>query len=137
MMAVALTTATSAFAAASDAIEATPPSPAFTAPVTVNDFQLDTKMVVHGWVLCVSEATAETIVKARDRGIDEVLAAYADLRAAKSCGQFPELQVILHEPVYQSGAKVDFDARVYAASVNIGGGWPDGFVIYGALPDTR
>ncbi len=136
MMVAALATPTGAFAAASDVIDEPTPSPAFAAPVTVNDFQLDTEMVVHGWVLCISENSAEKIVKARDGGIDEAIAAYADLKALKSCGQFPELHVILHEPVYQSDPNVDVDARVFAASVNIGGGWPNGFVVYGALPDN-
>jgi hypothetical protein len=138
VVAAMMTVQTGAFAAASDPVEATNPSPGFDALApAAADFTLGKELVVHDWVLCVSASTAEQIAKARGEGVAAARTAYADLKAAKSCGQFPELHVILHEPVYQSDAKVDYDARIFAASVNIGGGWPDGFVVYGALPGNR
>jgi hypothetical protein len=134
LLAATIAVPAGAIAATSDRVEATGVPPAFdTLPAASADFQLGTELVVHDWVLCVSQSSAEQIAKARDEGVAAARAAYADLKAAKSCGQFRELHVILHQPVYES----DRDARAFAASVNIGGGWPDGFVVYGALPDNQ
>jgi hypothetical protein len=130
VLTAAILTQAAAIAATSDPIEMpTKPAPALDAAPAA-DFQLGTELTVHDWVLCVSESTAEQIAKARDESIDAALATYANLQAAKSCGRFPELHVILKQAVYES----DRDARAFAASVNIGGGWPDAFVVYGALP---
>jgi hypothetical protein len=108
---------------------------AVTAPAAVPaDFDLDTEIVVHDWVLCVSRDSATAIGQARAESVAAALAAYADLKAAKTCGQFDELRVILREPLYESGPQADRDIRVYSASVHIGDGWPNAFVVYGGLP---
>jgi hypothetical protein len=126
-----------AWAAAPDTLDQQTETHAIGIPVPVTaDFRLGTEMVVHDWVLCVSQDSAESIAKARSKGMAEALAAYADLKAAKTCGQFPELHVILRQAVYQSDPQIDHMAGVFAASVNIGGGWPDGFVVYGGLSET-
>ncbi|MEX0853184.1 MAG: hypothetical protein WD036_07875 [Bauldia sp.] len=102
--------------------------------VTVIDFRLDTEMLVRGWVLCASQAAADAIVSARAGGIAPALKAYDRLREAKSCGRFAELRVILRRPLYQSGSEIDRDVRVFGASVNLGGNWASGFLIYGGVP---
>ena len=101
------------------------------------DYQLDKELVVHDWVLCVSEPFAESIAKARTGSLEEALAAYANLAASKSCGRFSELRVILHRAVYQSASDVGYDARVFSAAVNISGVWADAFLVYGGLADNQ
>ena len=56
---------------------------------------LDTEMVVRNWVLCVSQTVAEQLVRVREQGTGAAQSAYAELREARSCGQFPEMHVIL------------------------------------------
>ena len=81
-----------AFAAAPDNLDDAAPAakatPALIAPL---EYQLGTEMVVRDWVLCVSQSFAETLAKARASGVEEALAAYSDLKASKSCGQFPQM----------------------------------------------
>jgi hypothetical protein len=132
---VALCTATAM--AAPEALAPAAPAPGLVVSPAVGsaDFNFGTEMVVHDWVLCVSQASAESIARARGEGMAEALAAYAGLKAAKTCGQFQELHVILRESLYPVDPVLADDARVFAASVNIGGGWPSGFLVYGGLTE--
>ena len=97
-------------------------------------YELGTEVVVHDWVLCVSQAYAETIARARARGADQARTVYSDLAAAKSCGQFPEMHVILHEPVYPDANGVGGGAQVFSAAVSLAGRWANAFVVEGGLP---
>ena len=74
-------------------------SPGLAPPI---DYSLETEMVVHNWVLCVSQPLAEQLAKAREAGPESARSAYADLAGARSCGKFPELRVILQQSLYQS-----------------------------------
>lgn len=96
------------------------------------DVRLGTPLVVRNWVLCVSEDVAETLAKARGAGVAQALAAYSDLKAAKSCGQFARLTVVLTKALYASTAADD--AQVFSASVNLSGHWASAFVVKGGLP---
>ena len=129
----ALITPLTAFAAApdnlGDAAVAPKAPPAMISPL---EYQLGTEMVVRDWVLCVSETVAETLAKARAAGVEEALAAYSDLKASKSCGQFAELKVVLHKSLYASAA--EDDAQVFSAAVSVGGHWANAFVVKGGLP---
>lgn len=122
-----------AFAAApdtlDDAVPAAKATPALIAPL---EYQLGTEMVVRDWVLCVSQSFAETLAKARASGIEEALAAYSALKASKSCGQFTQLTVVLHELLYATAA--DDNAQVFSATVNISGRWANAFLVEGGLP---
>ena len=122
-----------AYAAAEDPGLA--PDPHSKRVVVPLEYAFGKEMVVRNWVLCVSQPVAESIVKAWSGGVERAEAVYADLKAQKSCGQFPELHVILHESVYQSGPEVDHAAGVFAAQINLNGAWPNGFVVYGGLPE--
>jgi hypothetical protein len=132
-LAACLVAGSSTFGAAPDLSDAqdvaAPPA------VTVRDYALDTEMVVQNWVLCVSETVAERLVRAREAGIGEARSAYAELNAARSCGQFPELTVILRERLYASSPESGHDARVFSALVNFSGNWASAFVVYGGLPE--
>jgi hypothetical protein len=126
-----------AFAAAPDEIDPATnarPAPAVIAPL---EYELGTELVVRDWVLRVSQTYAETIARAHAEGAEQALAAYADLKAAKSCGQFPEMHVILDAPVHPSDLSVVSDAQVFSASVNIGGKWAKAFVVQGGLPAPK
>jgi hypothetical protein len=122
------------------AVAAAPDNPGDAAPsaksspgiMTPLDTQLGTQMVVRDWVLCVSETVAETLAKARAAGADAALAAYSDLKAAKSCGQFAQLTVVLHKSLYASAA--EDNAQVFSATVNIAGHWANAFVVKDGLP---
>ena len=116
-----------ATAAAPDLLDPEP-----TAAMT--EYELDTVLVVHNWVLCVSEASAETLARAHRAGAAAVAEAYTDLAAAKTCGRFQKLGVMLKTPLYRSGPGNDHEARVFGALVNIGVGWQDAFVVAG-LPE--
>ncbi len=120
-----------AFAAApvDDGAGAAKPTPGLIAPL---EYRLGSEMVVRDWVLCVSQTFAETLAKARATGVEAALAAYSDLKASKSCGQFSQLTVVLHQALYASGA--DDDAQVFSAAVNIAGHWANAFVVKGSLP---
>jgi hypothetical protein len=114
------------------------------APVDLDDpaeagapaiYQLDTDLVVHNWVLCVSQASAESLARAREESVAAAEKTYADLAAAKACGKFRKLGVQLHEPLYRTAPGRGVDARVFGALVNIGAGWQSGFVVAGGLPE--
>ena len=60
-------------------------------------------------------------MQAREEGVDRARSAYAELDAAKSCGQFAELRVILRERLYASSADFGHDARVFGALVDFAG----------------
>ncbi len=112
-----------------DAALAPKAAPALISPL---EYQLGTEMVVRDWVLCISRTVAESLVKARAAGVEEALAAYTDLKASKSCGQFSRLRVVLHKSLYASAA--DDNAQVFSAAVNISGHWANAFVVEGSLP---
>src|SRR5690606_31168137 len=65
-------------------------------------YQLDTVLVVHNWVLCTSRDSAERLARAREAGTVVAQQAYAELAAAKTCGKFKKLGVMLHAPLYRS-----------------------------------
>ena len=93
-----------AFAAAPGDLDSEPATPQVEPAPPIVDYNLDTEMVVQNWVLCVSRTVAEQLVQAREEGVDRARSAYAELNAAKSCGQFAELRVILRERLYVSSA---------------------------------
>ena len=99
------------------------------------DYSLDTEMVVKNWVLCISQPLAEKLARAREAGPESARLAYLDLASAKSCGQFPELHVILRQRLYSSTAEAGYDARVFGADVNFSGDWASAFVVSGSLAD--
>lgn len=99
------------------------------------DYTLDTELVVHNWVLCVSRAFAEDLVHARQIGADAARQTYEGLKGTKSCGQFPELRVILRSPLYSVSIDLQNEARVFEALVNLSGNWASAFVVSGSLPD--
>jgi hypothetical protein len=98
------------------------------------DYVLETEMVVKNWVLCISQPLAEELAHAREVSVESARATYASLAGAKSCGQFPELRVILRQPLYASAAESGTDARVFGALVNLSGDWASAFVVSGGLP---
>lgn len=114
-------------AAAPDLIDPEPPAIA-------SDYSLDTVLVVHNWILCVSESSAERLAKAREESAAAAAGVYAELAAAKSCGRFAKLGVMLKAPLYRSDPGRDHDTRVFSALVNIGVGWQSGYVVAG-LPE--
>ncbi|HET7717801.1 MAG TPA: hypothetical protein VFK86_19410 [Bauldia sp.] len=123
-----------ALAAAPEEIYSEPAAPPQGgAPIV--DYALDTEMVVKDWVLCVSQTVAEQLVHAREEGPDRARVTYAELNAAKSCGQFSELRVILRERLYASSADSGHDARVFGALVDFAGSWASAYVVYGGLPE--
>ena len=126
--------APSAWSAAPDTLEpdATLPESSGIAPAI--HYTLETEMVVHNWVLCVSQPLAEQLVHAREAGVENALHAYAGLASSRSCGQFPELRVILRDPLYASAADAGYDARIFAALVNLSGDWASAYVVSGGLP---
>ena len=73
------------------------PTPVVTGLGAAIDYSLETEMVVHDWVLCVSQPLAEQLARAREAGAESARSAYADLAGARSCGKFPELRVILQQ----------------------------------------
>ena len=126
--------APSAWSAAPDTLEpdATLPTTARIAP---SGYALETEMTVHNWVLCISQPLAEQLVRARETGPESALQVYAGLASARSCGQFPELRVILRDPLYASAADAGYDARIFGALVNLSGDWASAYVVSGGLPD--
>jgi hypothetical protein len=96
--------------------------------------QLDKEMTVQNWILCTTQANAESIAKARADGVEPALKIYGDLKTTKACGLFSTLKVILRQSLYESGVK-EHRTRVYRASVNLGTEWPTGFVISGVLAE--
>jgi hypothetical protein len=116
--------ATAAVAAAPDLIDPEQPAAA-------TEYELETVRVVHNWILCVSETSARSLASAREEGTEAAAVVYEQLAAAKSCGRFAKLGVVLKQPLYRSAANADYDARVFAALVNIGVGWQSAFVVSG------
>ncbi len=98
------------------------------------DYALDTEMVVKNWVLCISAPLAEELARARAISADDARNAYVALSGQKSCGQFPELRVILQQRLYAADPKSGNDARVFGALVNLSGDWASAFVVSGGLP---
>jgi hypothetical protein len=120
-----------AFAAAPDALDAAPPAPkAGLATISGADpYRLDTEMTVHNWVLCISADRAERLVKARGESREKGIAVYGDLKSAKACGMFPEMRVILQQPVYEPAATSSDDGHVFDALVRVSGQWAKAFVV--------
>jgi hypothetical protein len=123
-------------AAAPDMLELPPPAVDLTVAAPVSLFELDTEIVVKNWVLCVSAAFAEQLVRAREESVEKAASAYADLQQARTCGRVPELRVILQEPLYASTAS-DHEARAYGALVNLSDAWASAYLVYGGLPDPN
>jgi hypothetical protein len=123
-----------AWAAAPDTVAPESAVPAIAGAASAIDYVLETEMVVHNWVLCVSQPLAEQLVRAREAGVEPARLAYAGLASARSCGQFPELRVILRESLYVSAAELGYDARVFGALVNLSGDWASAYVVSGGLP---
>ena len=122
-----------AWSAAPDELETTAPAAPSLSGTPIEEYALDAELIVKDWVLCVSQPLAETLVKAREQSIADAVRAYEELKAARSCGQFAELRVILREPLYVSAEASGYDARIFGALVNIAGGWANAFVVSGAV----
>ena len=132
--AAALVVSSPAWSAAPDTLEpeaVLPESSGLVAPI---DYALEIEMVVHNWVLCVSQPLAEQLVRAREVGVENAMQAYAGLASSRSCGLFPELRVILRNPLYSSAADAGYDARIFGALVNLSGDWASAYVVSGGLP---
>ncbi len=99
------------------------------------DHALDREIIVNNWVLCVSQGFAEELVQAREVSAQAAAETYEELKAEKSCGLFPELLVILREPLYIGSIDQNRDARVFEALVNLAGNWASAFVVSGSLAD--
>lgn len=95
----------------------------------VGPYRLDTEMTVHNWSLCISADVAATLVKARGEGKAKGDAVYADLRAKRACGIFPELQVILQQRVLDPAPDAVGQARIFGALVKFSGQWAKAFVV--------
>jgi hypothetical protein len=128
---LALGSMTGAWAATPDALDET----AADAKAVPLAYSLGTELVVRNWILCTTQPFAESIARAWPSGPAAVLDVYTELAEARSCGQFPEMRVILLERLYESGPAIDNNARVFSASVKIGDGWPTGYVVFVGLPD--
>lgn len=120
-------------AAAPDSLEPVEAAPAETSLGAPLDYTLDTEIVVRNWVLCISQPLAEELARAREAGPENAKVAYLGLANARSCGQFPELRVILRQRLYSSAADAGYDARVFGADVNLSGDWATAFVVSGSL----
>src|SRR5689334_630470 len=128
-----MTAAIPAGAAAPDAQVVEPAAPAAIGITAPGKYTLETEMTVHNWVLCISQPMAEELVHARAAGVDQARQAYAGLASSRSCGQFPELRVILRDPLYSSAADAGYDARIFGALVNLSGDWASAYVVSGGL----
>jgi hypothetical protein len=98
-------------------------------------YELDTEMVVHNWVMCISANVAEQLVRAREEGVEQALSAYKGFKQDRKCGRFAELRVILREPLYKSAGESGHDARVFGALVNLANNWASVFLVTGGLPE--
>jgi hypothetical protein len=132
--AVAALVSSPAWSAAPDTLEPEAALPESSGIVPAINYALETEMVVHNWVLCVSQPLAEQLVRAREVGVENALQAYAGLANSRSCGLFPELRVILRNPLYSSAADAGYDARIFGALVNLSGDWASAYVVSGGLP---
>lgn len=97
-------------------------------------YPLDTEMVVRQWVMCVSQTVAEDLVRAREESVEQAWLTYAKLKDSRSCGQFPELRVILRERTHVSVVP-GHEARIFKALVNLSDTWGSAFVVFGGLPE--
>jgi hypothetical protein len=127
--------APAAWSAAPDALPVEEPAPVVSGIAAPIDYALETEMVVHNWVLCVSQPLAEQLARARDGGPESARSAYASLAGERACGLFPELRVILQQSLYESPKDAGYDARVFGALVNLSGDWATAFVVSGSLAD--
>ena len=93
-------------------------------------------MTVRNWILCASQPFAETLVHAREQSPDAAAKTFADLEAARSCGRFAEMQVILQKPIYEALLHSGGQAKVFGALINISGSWASGYVVYGGVPEN-
>ena len=92
-------------------------------------FKLNSEIVVRNWVLCVTRALAEQIVLARQAGETQARIAIAQLQSTRLCAEFPEMTVILHEPVVARSPFVPYAARAFSADISIGGQWVSAYVV--------
>jgi hypothetical protein len=122
-----------AWAATPGAIEPRPSSPADRAESPAA-YPLNTEIVVRQWVMCVSQPLAEDLVRAREESVEKARLIYAKLRDAHSCGQFPELRVILRERTHVSVVP-GHEARIFKALINLSDSWGSAFVVFGGLPE--
>jgi len=127
--------APAAWSAAPDALPAEETTPVVTGIGAQIDYALETEMVVHDWVLCVSQPFAEQLARSREAGPARARSTYTDLAGARSCGVFPELRVILQRSLYVSSQDAGYDARVFGALVNLSGDWATAFVVSGSLAE--
>lgn len=120
-----------ALAAAPDALDGPGAAPriGMAAISGADPYRLDTEMTVHNWVLCISADRAESLVRARGEGKAKGEAVYSDLKTAKACGIFPEMRVILQQPVYEPAAASAEEGHVFGALVKLSGEWAKGFVV--------
>jgi hypothetical protein len=133
LTAVSLACATASLAAAAiPPVVDIPPAPQ--ARTTI--YALNTEMVVHDWVLCTSQESAEELVQAREESDESAWSAYVRLRDAKACGQFPELRVILKKPLYRSPEATGHAGRVFGALVHVAKNWASAFLVYRGLPEA-
>jgi hypothetical protein len=132
---IACTMAQTAWAAAPVDVQTQLPAPDAVSATPAKIYELETEMVVHNWVLCVSESVAEQLVRAREEGMETALSAYDSLKEERKCGQFAELRVILREPLYKSAAESGHDARVFGALVNLADNWAAAYVVTGGLSE--
>jgi len=135
-LSAALFAAVGAAPAFADAVVGVLPPAVGTAPgLGTTDDQFGKEMTVQNWILCTTQANAESIAKARADGVEPALKVYGDLKTNKACGLFPTLKVILRQSLYDSVPGKGHQTHVYRASVNLGTEWPTGFVVSGALAE--
>jgi hypothetical protein len=134
LLAAVMFAAGPAFAAAPDALD---PDPATAPAMPSAEFKLDTVLIVHNWVLCVSQPSAEAIARARVESAAAADKVYADLATAKSCGKFPKLGVMLQKQLFPQIGQAADPVRVFSAQVNIGVGWQNAFVVSSDVPEAE
>lgn len=96
-------------------------------------FELNNQIVVKHWVLCIARSYAVQVVQARQSGADEARKTIAELQATRFCAEFPEMTVILHEPVVAQSPFVTHAARAFSAEISIGGQWISAYVVNARL----
>jgi hypothetical protein len=121
------------WAAAPDDLAVVTAAPEAAAVSPAIDYALETEMVVHNWVLCVSAPIAEHLAESRATGIESARSAYATVASARSCGRFSELRVILRERLNAFADESGHDTRVFGALVNLSGDWASAFLVSGDL----
>ena len=123
-----------AAAATSDALEITAPEVNMVGTPLI-EHQLDVEITVRNWILCASQPFAETLVHAREQSPDAAAKTFAELEAARSCGRFAEMQVILQKNLYDALLPAGKQAKIFGALIYISGAWASGYVVYGAIPE--